>query len=63
MDKGGTGAAATSSRPAAELLTCTAPAAAADHLAASAALDGAALDGAVRGFMFGVTARNLSQVV
>jgi O-acetylhomoserine/O-acetylserine sulfhydrylase-like pyridoxal-dependent enzyme len=53
----GIGAVAISSRRAAKLLACTAPAAAGDHLVASAALDGA-----VRGFMFGVTARNLSQV-
>ena len=53
----GSGAAAISSRQAAKLLACTAPAAAGDHLVASAALDGA-----VPGFMFGVTARNLSQV-
>ncbi len=95
------GAAATSSRQAAELLTCTAPAAAADHPVASATLDGGtyapqdvslrhpgidttfvAADrseafaaamrpaakafsdtGAVRGFVFCVAARNLSQVV
>ena len=95
------GAAATSSRQAAELLTCTALAAAGDYLAASAALDGAThalqdvslrrpgIDttfapvgrseafaaamrqaaeafshtGAVRGFVSGVAARNLSQVV
>ena len=53
----GIGAVAIPSRQATELLTCTAPAAAGDHLVASAALGGA-----VRG-MFGVTARNLSQVV
>ena len=53
----GIGAVAISSRQAAKLLACTAPAAAGDHPVASAALDGA-----VRGFMFGVTARNLSQV-
>ena len=53
----GIGAVAISGRQAAELLTCTAPAAAGDHLVASAAPGGA-----VRGFMFGVTARNLSQV-
>ena len=53
----GIGAEAISSTQAAELLTCTAPAAAGDHRVASAALEGA-----VRGFMFGVTARNVSQV-
>ncbi len=95
------GAAATSSRQAAELLTCTAPAAAADQPVASAILDDgtyaphdvslrhpgidttfAAADrpeafaaamrpaakafshaGAVRGFVFCVATRNLSQVV
>ena len=54
----GIGAVAIPSRQATELLTCTAPAAAGDHLVASAALEGA-----VRGFVFGVTARDLSQVV
>jgi O-acetylhomoserine/O-acetylserine sulfhydrylase-like pyridoxal-dependent enzyme len=54
----GIGAVAIPSRQATELLTCTAPAAAGHHLVASAALGSA-----VRGFMFGVTARNLSQVV
>jgi O-acetylhomoserine (thiol)-lyase len=49
----GIGAVAISSRQAAKLLACTAPAAAGDHLVA-----GTALDGAGRGFMFGVTARN-----
>ena len=41
-----------------DVLACTAPAAAGDHLVASVALHGA-----VRGFVFGVAARNLSQVV
>ncbi len=53
----GIGAVAISSRQAAKLLACTAPAAAGDHPVASAALDGA-----VREFMFGVAARNFSQV-
>ena len=53
----GIGAVAIPSGQAAEPLTCSAPAAAGHHLVASAALGGA-----VRG-MFGVTARNLSQVV
>ena len=53
----GIGAVAIFSRRAAKLLACTAPAAAGDHLVASAALDGA-----VREFMFGVTARNLNRV-
>ena len=53
-----TGAVAISSGQAAELPTCTALAAAGDHLVASAALEGA-----VREFVFGVTARDLSQVV
>ncbi len=99
--EGGIGAVATSSRQAAELLTCTALTAAGDHLVASAALDGSihalqdvplrrpGMDttfvpagrpeafaaamrpaakafshtGAVRGSVFGVAARNLSQVV
>jgi O-acetylhomoserine (thiol)-lyase len=45
------GIGATSSAPAAELLTCAAPAAAADHLVAGAALDGgthAAQDASLR---------------
>lgn len=54
----GIGAVAISSTRAAELPTCTAPAAAGDH-----PVGGAALDGAGRGFMFGVAARNPSQVV
>ena len=54
----GTGAVAITSRQAAELLTCTAPTAAGDHLVASVTPGGA-----VRGFTFRVTARNLSQVV
>jgi O-acetylhomoserine (thiol)-lyase len=54
----GIGAVAIPSGQAAEPLTCPAPAAAGDHLA-----DSAALDGAVRGVMSGVIARNLSQVV
>jgi len=54
----GIGAVAIPSGQAAEPLTCPAPAAAGDHLVA-----GAALDGAVRGVMFGLIARNLSQVV
>jgi O-acetylhomoserine/O-acetylserine sulfhydrylase-like pyridoxal-dependent enzyme len=54
----GIGAVAIPSGQAAEPLTCTAPAAAGHHLVASPALDGA-----VRGVMFGVAARNLSQVV
>ena len=53
----GIGAVAISSRQTAKLLACTAPAAAGDHLVTSVALDGA-----VREFMFGVTARNLSRV-
>ena len=53
----GIGAVAISSRQAAKLLACAAPAVAGDHPVASAALDGA-----VRGFMFGVTDRNLSRV-
>ena len=53
----GIGALAISSRQAAKLLACTGAAAAGDHLVASAALDGA-----VRQFMFGVTARNLSRI-
>jgi Cys/Met metabolism PLP-dependent enzyme len=98
--EGGIGAVATSSRQAAELLTCTALTAAGDHLVAGAALDGSihalqdaplrrpGMDktfvpagrpeafaaakrpaakafphtGAVRGSVFGVAARNLSQV-
>ncbi len=53
----GIGTVAISSRQATKLLACRAPAAAGDHLVASAALDGA-----VRGFMFGVTVRNPSPV-
>ena len=54
----GIGAVAISSRQTAKLPACTAPAAAGDHLVA-----GVTPGGAVRGFTFRVTARNLSQVV